>query len=272
MNHPIFTTKQEIEEWLLNLNVTKYTIRSDLIVDVFENINLNLHSCELYIPVQFGIVEGDFNCQHCKLLSLKGCPDTVQGNFNCGFNNLKSLEYCPKNITGDFNCKVNKLTTLKGCPEIINSHFNCSINQLTDLIDGPKIVKGDFNCSSNKLITLKGCPEVDGKFSCNNNELTSLQYISKHMKNSLLCYENNINTFEHFPDTVGNVLNMIKNNISEEECLNFNTHVQSNILTDFGRKEKFLTMVAALKSQKENDELNSVLNPFEKEKTNKYRL
>lgn len=272
MNDYFFTTKEEIKDWLNKLEITKYTIRDDLTVDVFETISLAYLYCKDYIPVQFGIIEGDFNCSYCELTTLKGCPDIVKGNFNCRRNSLTTLKYFPQYIDGNIDCSGNDLTSLKGVPEIINGTFCCSFNQLTNLIEGPKIVKGDFNCSVNKLITLEGCPEIGKTFYLNHNKLTSLKYCPKNIKENLVCHYNNINTFQSFPDNVVGVLDIHENNIVENECVNFNTYVQNSILSDFGDKTEFLKIVNKLKILKENNELNKIIVSEKSPETNKHRL
>lgn len=272
MNNHFLTTKEEIKDWLNKLEITKYTIRDDLIVDIFENISLNYLHCKDHLPVQFGIIEGDFSCAHCELSTLKGCPSIIKGNFYCQRNYLTTLKYFPQYIEANIDCSGNNLTTLKGIPEIINGQFCCSFNQLTNLMEGPKIVKGDFDCSVNKLITLEGCPEIGKTFSLNHNKLTSLKYCPKNIKEHLVCHHNNINTFQHFPDNVVGVLDIRENNIFEEECVHFNTYVQNSIQSDFGDKTEFLEVVKKLKILKENNELNKIIASNKSPEINKHRL
>lgn len=272
MNNHFFTTKEEIKDWLNKLEITKYTIKDDLTVDVFETISLNYLFCKDYIPVQFGIIEGDFSCSYCELITLKGCPNRVKGSFHCQRNFLTTLKYFPQHIEADIDCSGNNLTTLKGIPEVINGKFCCSFNQLTNLIEGPKIVKGDFDCSGNKLITLEGCPEIGKTFYLNHNQLTSLRHCPKKIKEHLVSHHNNINTFQYFPDIVVGVLEIHENNILEEECVNFNTSVQNSIRSDFGDKKEFLEVVKKLKILKENNELNKILVSDKSPEINKHRL
>ncbi|MCQ2966842.1 MAG: hypothetical protein MJ250_08945 [Alphaproteobacteria bacterium] len=51
--------------------------------------------------------EGDFNCSHNQLTSLKGCPEKIGGEFDCSQNQLTSLEGCPKKVEGKFSCSGN---------------------------------------------------------------------------------------------------------------------------------------------------------------------
>lgn len=53
-------------------------------------------------------VEGDFDCNHNNLTSLKGAPKSVDGDFDCSFNNLTSLEGAPTKVGGNFSCHNQK--------------------------------------------------------------------------------------------------------------------------------------------------------------------
>ena len=80
-----------IEEWLEQYDITNYTINSNYEIDVRGDVILikkDLKEFPEYI--QFGTVEGDFDCSNNKLKTLRGCPRVVQGSFNCSGNQLKS--------------------------------------------------------------------------------------------------------------------------------------------------------------------------------------
>jgi hypothetical protein len=91
----MYKTKEEIKNWLDEYKIKNYTINDDLTVDVDGYVILfNKNLTE--IPVQFNIVNENFDCSNNSLKTLKGCPNIVYENFYC-FNNsdLKSLEYLP---------------------------------------------------------------------------------------------------------------------------------------------------------------------------------
>ena len=108
--------KQEIIDWLSEMNIKNYSLRDDL-VDVEGDVDLFNRKLKV-IPVQFGIVKGYFNCSENNLKSLEGCPQTVGGSFSCSWNKLESLEGSPKTVGGDFSCWGNKLESLKYLPDI----------------------------------------------------------------------------------------------------------------------------------------------------------
>lgn len=89
--------KESIKNWLETTNIKSYLINSDLSVEVYGGVYLGHKDLES-IPVQFGIVKGNFSCVNNKLKSLKGCPHIVEEEFSCNNNELISLEYSPINF------------------------------------------------------------------------------------------------------------------------------------------------------------------------------
>ena len=163
--------RTEIEKWLKEYDIRNYTINDDFTVDVNGEVDLyrkNLTEFPDYI--QFGVVDGYFNCTNNKLTSLEGAPREVKGDFNCTNNELTTLEGAPEKTGGDFYCYNNRLTSLKGAPREVKGGFNCDINKLTTLEGAPEKVEGSFYCDHNYLTSLKGTPkEVSWNFDCRNN-------------------------------------------------------------------------------------------------------
>jgi hypothetical protein len=118
-------TKIEIEEILKSLNIKNYIINDNLIVDVDDNVDLYNKQLK-EIPVKFGIVTGNFDCAHNKLISLEGAPKIVNGNFDCNDNNLKNLIGIPKIINSEFLHIYDNpnLKSLIGLDLIKNKHLN----------------------------------------------------------------------------------------------------------------------------------------------------
>lgn len=80
-----------IKEWLDEHGIENYTINPNYEIDVRGDVILikkDLKEFPGYI--QFGTVEGDFDCSNNKLETLRGCPRVVQGSFNCSGNQLQS--------------------------------------------------------------------------------------------------------------------------------------------------------------------------------------
>jgi len=144
----------EIDKICKKYKIVNYTINSDNSVDVDGDVKLwdkKLTS----IPLNFNIVNGDFNCGWNLLTSLKGCPVRVGNGFSCYDNNLTSLQYSPQYMeNGDFSCGDNKIESLQYCTELIRNNFNCTINKLTSLQYHPTVY-GKFYCFNNKINTFE---------------------------------------------------------------------------------------------------------------------
>ena len=116
------------------LDFDKVTINKDNSIDYDGNVNIRGRGLDK-IPLQFNIVNGDFDCSFNNLTSLKGVPRKCN-DFDCHVNQLTSLEYAPIECEY-FNCRINRLTSLEYAP------IECEI----------------FNCESNKLTSLEYAPE-----------------------------------------------------------------------------------------------------------------
>ena len=137
-------------------------LNSDMTINIDEYISpyiLKPFVKDGKLLIKFNKVNGGFDCNGLKLISLDGCPKYVGGDFYCFHNNLTSLDGCPEYVGRDFNCSVNNLINLKGCPEYVRGDFDCSYNNLTSLEHCPKYIKGSFNCSYNKLANLDYTPQ-----------------------------------------------------------------------------------------------------------------
>lgn len=134
---------QDIDAICKKYNIKNYTIRHDGKVNVDGDVNLN-DRCLSKLPLEFGIVTGDFLCKYNELTSLEGAPDKVGGSIDCGENTIESLKYSSKEVGGDFICTYNRLTTLEGAPEYIGKTLDCSYNDISSLKGCPEIINGDF--------------------------------------------------------------------------------------------------------------------------------
>jgi len=65
--------------------------------------NLNLKEIE----IQFGSVDGAFDCSWNYITNLKGCPFVIGNDFSCTDNELTSLDGCPKKVGNSFWCRNN---------------------------------------------------------------------------------------------------------------------------------------------------------------------
>jgi hypothetical protein len=165
--------KKDIVAKLNELGVENYTICDDGSVDVDGTVDISFKNLKK-IPVQFGIIKGDFNCSNNKLDSLKGSPHSVGVSFFCHKNRLTSLEGAPQSVGKAFVCSNNTLRSLEGAPLSVDGSFNCSENNLVSLKGGPESVNGIFDCSNNRLNTLEGIPKyVKRVLYCSRNRIPS---------------------------------------------------------------------------------------------------
>ena len=91
------------------------------LVDVLGGIFMRYNS-QTQLPVEFGVVQGNFDCSNNNLLTLKGCPKVVTGRFECQANNLTSLEYCPESIDGGIRCGFNPFVPTKELFQTLAKH------------------------------------------------------------------------------------------------------------------------------------------------------
>jgi hypothetical protein len=141
--------EKSIEDWCRKLGLVNYEI-----IDGVLNANGSVFiSSNIYdkIPIQFGVVIGNFNCGHNFLVSLNGSPVKVSGNFYCNSNNLASLVGGPKEVGESFRCENNQLISLKGAPKEISHNFYCWSNSLKSLKYGPIKIGGYFDCEYNPV-------------------------------------------------------------------------------------------------------------------------
>lgn len=81
----IFEDKVMIKKWLDRVKIKNYTINDDFTVDVDSDVVFTyMHLPE--IRVQFGVINGNFNCSDNDLTSLKGAPLEIHGDFHCERN------------------------------------------------------------------------------------------------------------------------------------------------------------------------------------------
>ena len=118
-------TKTQIEQWLNKNGVRFFIINDDLTVDVNGYVDISNNNL-VEIPIQFGIVKGDFYCGSNRLTSLKGSPYEVTGSFHCAANRLTNLDCCPKIIKENLNCVQNPLISLRGFNSQLEGDFHHS--------------------------------------------------------------------------------------------------------------------------------------------------
>ena len=130
-------------KWLTNMGITKYTYE-DGKVDVPDDVDISKKNLTS-IPVQFGMVSGNFYCYDNNLTSLAGAPREVGGRFYCFENKLTSIAGAPREVGGNFSCSDNKLTSLVGAPKEVGENFYCNNNFKSEPDHSFIKIDGDFN-------------------------------------------------------------------------------------------------------------------------------
>ncbi len=140
MSDSFFKTFIETQVWLDLMGVKNYTIHDDLTVDVNGSVDISFEGLTC-IPVQFGVVKGDFNCYFNHLTTLIGAPNTCEW-FLCYGNHLTSLDGAPKECT-TFDCSGNRLTDLAGMPldcKTVDCTENPYLRDINMAPDGCKVL------------------------------------------------------------------------------------------------------------------------------------
>lgn len=136
------TNEEDISRWLRKHEIKSFTILKDNSVDVHGDVKLNDRLTNLLkLPLNFNVVDGDFDISDNELISLDGCPNKVAGSFMAHKNELTSLKGGPKEVGGSFIVLHNNITSLQNAPTMVKEDFICSHNPLRDL-DGLNTVLG----------------------------------------------------------------------------------------------------------------------------------
>ena len=160
--------KSKVKAWLNQYEISNFTIRSDGIVDVDDDVDLTGFD-EPILPVQFGKVSGSFNCYGSALISLQGTPQTVGGDFDCHCTLVTSLQGSPRFIGGSFDCYSTKIKSLDGAPASVGGGFYCDDNNIVTLHGIHKTILylgSGFYCTGTEvhllgLLLIKGVVKFD---------------------------------------------------------------------------------------------------------------
>ncbi len=186
-NSPQFPTEtREIEEICQKYIIRDYSIRPDRKVDVFGTVHIGEKNLK-DLPLQFGLVTGDFWCDQNLLTSLEGAPIEVGGGFYCHKNDLTSLQGAPQKVGNIFDCATNKLTDLKGAPKEVIGKIYCHNNQIYEmgLENGEFYWEDLFYCFENpinRIIALffESIPGADSKTELLNSQKRFFQSLDYH--------------------------------------------------------------------------------------------
>ena len=100
---------------LRNIKIRK-DFEGDTVVDVQGDVDISHKNLDS-IPIKFGRIFGQFNCNYNNLTSLENAPSIVDFGFSCSFNNLTDLQGGPGLVPdGDYYANFNKLKSIMGYP------------------------------------------------------------------------------------------------------------------------------------------------------------
>ena len=234
--------KVKIKKWLEEFEISQYTINDNLTVDVNDHVDISY--CHLKkIPIQFGVINGSFNCSHNKLTTLKGAPFIVRGLFNCSFNLLKDLSYSPKEAQ-NLICSNNKLTTLKGAPQDLVNMY-CEKNRLTNLEGAPAKIHNTLDVSDNEITSLTGVSkEIGHCLSINKNTLSTLVELSNCMlEASLMANNNQLTNLSGLPHHLIQV-DVRDNPLSDQSELIYLTKLEELLVSNFLNLQETLELTS----------------------------
>lgn len=203
----IFRHKHEVIQWLEKMDINLYSIEENkdtlspfkFTVSVRNNVNLKKKGLT-YLPIQFDVIEGNFDCSNNQLISLLGSPKEVHGVFDCSYNKLTSLQYAPTKIKRDLEASHNEIVSLEHCPHIMGS-YSLSNNKIKSLLGLPNCIYDSLYIYNNELENLEYCPKkIYNLANFADNKITSLHNtIVEVQKNALAIYNNPIDMI-HYED------------------------------------------------------------------------
>lgn len=156
-----FNNKVDIENWLKSVHIRNFYIHDDLTVDVHQDVsiyNLRLSS----LPVQFGRINGYFECSHNNLYSLKGAPREVNGDACFNYNCLTSIEYCPSIVHKDLMLRDNPILNI-------------------DLIELPSYVNGNIYLGNKDFDLCSNIKYFEELYDKKGELITTLEQMKSHI-------------------------------------------------------------------------------------------
>jgi hypothetical protein len=137
----VFTTKEEVENWLRLKGADNYKIHDDLSVDLIDlNRKFNLRTQSYAkLPVKFNKVD-------CFFMTPSG---------------LVTLEGMPRIMNNDLVILASYISSLEGCTETVNGYMRIKdANQIKNLKGGPKFVEGEYwPLNATKMTSFAGIAE-----------------------------------------------------------------------------------------------------------------
>lgn len=100
-----------IRQWLLKHQINKFALDSDDKINVFQDVNLSSQHLKM-LPIEFGIVYGNFDISYNQLTSLIGFPEVIHGFLNASHNQLTRIDFLPHEVLNKMDFSHNQIKTL----------------------------------------------------------------------------------------------------------------------------------------------------------------
>ncbi len=250
----LYRTKKEIIAWLKEWKINNYTLIKNreygYVVDVHGSVIIAGTQLS-QLRVKFNHINGFFSIHRNKLISLKGCPESVSGFFSCEVNRLTSLEYSPK-MADSLSCAYNKIVSLEGLSPKIEI-LTASHNRLTSLkgIQREKMIRLDV--SNNKLKTLEGAPKaVEKEFICLDNRLSSLKGCPESIKGNCLIDLAHLKDYSYLPPITPMTLAIGFDKKLPQQYLQFNNMELIEAFKTINEKQKLVKSIKPNREPKVN--------------------
>lgn len=127
-------TKNEVYNWLFQYNINDFYVKKDLTVDVLGSVDISSQSL-IEIPIQFGEVSGNFNCDNNLLTSFQGMPTEIGLALYASNNLISSFEGFPKYIGTSARLLSNEITHLIKLDTKIEKNLYLDYNSIKSLND-----------------------------------------------------------------------------------------------------------------------------------------
>lgn len=157
--------QKKIDKWLIDQEISNYTINDDNTVSVDGDLELiGLRYKQL--PVTFKEVTGDIKITGGMLANLQGLPKEINGHLSIASADNITLIGAPRRVGGlDIHGTI--LTTFTSSPiREITGDVTLTAMNLTNLMGLPAEISGSLTINSNyegRLKSLDGCPQTVGK-------------------------------------------------------------------------------------------------------------
>lgn len=157
-------SKKATESWLKDMKINDYFILEQKMGEFSVNVgkSVDLSQKELTaIPIQFGLVNGSFNCSCNRLQSLKGVARFVNGAFDCSYNYLDTLDGSPLEVDSKFLAQYNQIHDISHLPKMIHDILNLKNNLITELDLASITISNSILLFDNPIDTIHSLPQLN---------------------------------------------------------------------------------------------------------------